>query len=104
MELKDKLNLLLKFLFLAVFTYGVISVTCCKKSCSTSCSKQSGQVTSCGKQNVKQPCDSGWDKPCCKKSCSTSCSKQSEQIASCEKKKAKQSCGTDCVKPCCANK
>ena len=46
MELKDKLNLLWKFLFLAVFTYGVISVTCCKKSRSTSCAKQSGQVSS----------------------------------------------------------
>ena len=44
MELKDKLNLLWKFLFLAVFTYGVISVTCCKKSRSTSCAKQSGQL------------------------------------------------------------
>ena len=37
LELKDKLNLLWKFLFLAVFTYGVISVTCCKKGCSSSC-------------------------------------------------------------------
>ena len=32
MELKDKLNLLWKFLFLAIFTYGVICVTCCKKA------------------------------------------------------------------------
>ena len=67
MELKDKLNLLWKFLFLAVFTYGVISVTCCKKSCSTSCAKQSGQVTSCGKQNVKQSCGADCGKPCCAK-------------------------------------
>lgn len=37
LELKDKLNLLWKFLFLAVFTYGVISLTCCKKSCSSCC-------------------------------------------------------------------
>ena len=51
MELKDKLNLLWKFLFLAVFTYAVVSMTCCKKSSSTSCcSKQSVQVTPCGKQ------------------------------------------------------
>ena len=67
MELKDKLNLLWKFLFLAVFTYGVISVTCCKKSCSTSCAKQSGQVASCAKQNVKQSCGVDCVKPCCAK-------------------------------------
>jgi len=66
-ELKDKLNLLWKFLFLAVFTYGVISVTCYKKSCSISCAKQSGQVASCGKQNVKQSCGADCVKPCCAK-------------------------------------
>ena len=65
MDLKDKLNLAWKFLFLAVFTYGVISVTCCKKSCSISCAKQSGQVSSCGKQLVKQPCSVDCIKPCC---------------------------------------
>ena len=27
------------FLFLAVFTYGVICVTCCKNSCQSSCTK-----------------------------------------------------------------
>jgi hypothetical protein len=64
-ELKDKLNLLWKFLFLAVFTYGVISVTCCKKSYSTSCAKQSGQVSPCGKQLAKQPCGTDCIKPCC---------------------------------------
>ena len=65
MELKDKLNLLWKFLFLAVFTYGVISVTCCKKSYSTSCAKQSGQVSPCGKQLAKLPCGTDCIKPCC---------------------------------------
>ena len=65
MELKDKLNLLWKFLFLAVFTYGVISMTCCKKSCSTSCATKSEQVTPCGKQLDKQPCGSNCAKPCC---------------------------------------
>jgi hypothetical protein len=68
-ELKDKLNLLWKFLFLAVFTFGVISVTCCKKSCSTSCVKQSGEfiyeVAPCGKQLDKQPCGADCVKPCC---------------------------------------
>ena len=46
MELKDQLNLLWKYLFLAVFTYGVISMTCCKKSCSSSdkCSKPQTQI------------------------------------------------------------
>jgi len=37
MDFKDKLNLLWKFLFLAVFAYGVFSVTCCSSSAS-SCS------------------------------------------------------------------
>ena len=40
MDLKDKLNLVWKFVFLAVFTYGVISLTCCSSSCcdtSSSC-------------------------------------------------------------------
>ena len=67
MELKDKLNLLWKFLFLAVFTYGVMSVTCCKKSYSSSCSKQSAQVAPCGKSLEKQPCGTDCVKPCCKK-------------------------------------
>ena len=65
MELKDKLNLLWKFLFLAVFTYGVISVTCCDKNASTSCKKQSAQVTPCGQQLDKQPCGADCIKPCC---------------------------------------
>ena len=55
MELKDKLNLVWKFLFLAVFTYGVISMTCCKDSCSSasesSCCKTEGMAT--------KPCSSG---------------------------------------------
>ena len=29
MDLKDKLNLVWKFAFLAVFTYGVMSMVCC---------------------------------------------------------------------------
>jgi len=64
-ELKDKLNLLWKFLFLAVFTYGVISMTCCKESYSTSCAKKSEQVSPCGKQLDKSPCGSNCAKPCC---------------------------------------
>ncbi len=52
MELKDKLNLVWKFLFLAVFTYGVISMTCCKDSCSSS--------SKCDTKDVAtKPCSSG---------------------------------------------
>ena len=58
MDFKDKLNLLWKFLFLAVFTYGVISITCCKKNCSSSnCCKQTTQV--------QKQCGSNCIKPCC---------------------------------------
>ena len=62
MDLKDKLNLVWKFLFLAVFTYAVISMTCCMKSCETSCSKESSEVAPCGwKGLAKKPCSSGTD-------------------------------------------
>ena len=59
MDTKDKLNLLWKFLFLAVFTYGVISVTCCKKSCSksSSCCKQT--------QAIEKKCGVDCTKKCC---------------------------------------
>ena len=62
MDLKDKLDLLLKFLFLVVFAYGVVCFTCCKKSCSYSsgCKIQSSQVT-------KSPCGANCIKPCCAK-------------------------------------
>ena len=49
MELKDKLNLIWKFLFLAVFTYGVICMTCCSNSSSNCC--QSSQVAPCKLSN-----------------------------------------------------
>ena len=57
LELKDKLNLLWKFLFLAVFTYGVISVTCCKKGCSSSCGNKN--VT------IQKQCGANCVNPCC---------------------------------------
>jgi len=47
LELKDKLNLLWKFCFLAVFAYGVISMTCCKKSCATACNKGAVEQSQC---------------------------------------------------------
>ena len=74
MELKDKLNLLWKYLFLAVFTYAVINLTCCNNKGSSCCGNKSGQVSPCGlnKQPTKvvdgfliQPCDTNCNKPCC---------------------------------------
>ncbi len=69
LELKDKLNLLWKFLFLAVFTYGVISVTCCKNSCASSCDKQYESSQCCKKGNAvtKKQCGTNCIKPCCSK-------------------------------------
>ena len=64
MELKDKLNLLWKFLFLAVFTYGVISFTC-YQNCSKSGCKKSGSYHQCEKD--KKQCKADCNKPCCKK-------------------------------------
>ena len=60
MDIKDKLNLLWKFLFLAVFTYGVMSFTCYKKSCS---------VSQCGKANsqLHKQCGVNCTKVCCTK-------------------------------------
>ena len=63
LDLKDKLNLCWKFLFLAVFTYGVISVTCCKSSCK----QDTTQASQCCKSNsqVKKQCGVDCIKPCC---------------------------------------
>ena len=56
MDFKDKLNLLWKFLFLAVFTYGVISVTCCGNR--PTCDGQKCKISSakCGASCVKSCC------------------------------------------------
>ena len=61
MDIKDKLNLCWKFLFLAVFTYGVMSMTCCKSSC-----QSQGQ---CGSKNApaKVACGVNCQKACCAK-------------------------------------
>jgi hypothetical protein len=61
MSLVEKLNLLWKFLFLAVFTYGVMSLTCCKQSCSSSqsCCKSGTQI--------QKQCGVNCTKACCKK-------------------------------------
>ena len=50
LELKDRLDLAIKFLFLLVFTYGVISLTTCMSNCKTQCS--SASTTQCCKANV----------------------------------------------------
>jgi len=59
---KDKADLVLKLVFVAVFTYGVMSAVCCAKSCSSTsgCSK-SGQVAP-----AKQ-CGPNCQKACCQK-------------------------------------
>ena len=69
MELKDKLNLLWKYLILAVFTYGVVNLTCCKNSSSNCCQGQIEQVVPCkvNSQPNKKACGSNCLKPCCDK-------------------------------------
>tara|TARA_B100000029_G_scaffold481159_1_gene529948 strand:- start:549 stop:809 length:261 start_codon:yes stop_codon:yes gene_type:complete len=85
MELKDQLNLLWKYLFLAVFTYGVITLTCCKNETS-GCCKNNQSIAPCQVQNsasIKTKCGSGCSKTCCKKT-------------------DKAPCGANCSKPCCS--
>lgn len=60
MDLKDKLNLVWKFAFLAVFTYGVMSMTCC----SSSCSSDSGKSKQCSSTKVAKQCESSCQKKC----------------------------------------
>ena len=75
LDLKDKLNLLWKFLFLVVFTYGVISLTCCKNSCQSCSNQNSAQISQCCKgKNVPV-----------KKQCGKDC-----QCQSCQQKKEQQ--------------
>ena len=55
MSLKDKINFALKFLFLGVFTYGVISLTCCSDSCATdSCCSKGSKCTSSVEKSCKK--------------------------------------------------
>jgi len=66
MDLKDKLNFIWKYAFLAVFTYGVISLTCCSGDCSKSCdSSSSGK---CSSSMVDSKCCKDTAKSCCSKS------------------------------------
>ncbi|MFQ6610037.1 MAG: hypothetical protein ACE5D7_04465 [Fidelibacterota bacterium] len=85
MDLKDKLNLLWKYLFLALIAYGVFSITCGIKDCKSRCDKSSYTVG----------CDKGghYGKAGCDKPCPH------------DKKNAdKKACPPDCNKPCCAHK
>ena len=55
LDLKDKLNLLWKFLFLAVFTYGVFSLACC--SSKSDCGSQKSCPKTCQiDESSKPPC------------------------------------------------
>ena len=58
---KDSFELVLKFIFVAVFTYGVMSAVCCMKSCSgvSSCCKNATQTVA--------KCATGCQKACCAK-------------------------------------
>ena len=61
---KDSIDLVLKVVFVAVFSYGVMSAVCCMKSCSSSCNKQ--KTTCCKSAPVKQ-CAVDCTKSCCSK-------------------------------------
>ena len=68
MDIKDKLNLAWKFLFLAVFTYGVMSMTCCKSSCDSQAQCCSKNAPACSKSApAKAACGVNCQKPCCVK-------------------------------------
>ena len=59
---KSCVELSLKVIFVAVFTYGVMSAVCCMKSCSSgqSCCKA-------GTSQVVKQCGPNCIKPCCAK-------------------------------------
>ncbi len=65
MDLKDKLNLIWKFAFLAIFTYGVMMMTCCSNSCSSSCDSSKSQQ--CSSAKVAKQCGADCTKQCCAK-------------------------------------
>ena len=63
---KDCIELCLKVVFVAVFTWGVCNAVCCIKSCKTSCNKAQTSCCSSKTIDVKQ-CGTNCAKPCCKK-------------------------------------
>ena len=66
MSCKECTELILKIIFVAVFTYGVMCAVCCMKSCTTSCSAGSSCCKNANVQPVKQ-CGPDCIKPCCVK-------------------------------------
>ena len=58
---KSCVELSLKVIFVAVFTYGVMSAVCCMKSCNVGCKSQS----TCGKIVQAKQCGVDCVKPCC---------------------------------------
>ena len=66
MSCKECVELALKFVFVAVFTYGVMSAVCCMKSCKTSCGSEVKSCKSSTVQPAKQ-CGASCVKPCCAK-------------------------------------
>ena len=60
MGCKECFELVLKFIFVAVFTYGVMSAVCCMKSCSNA-------QSCCKTQVVAKQCGADCVKPCCAK-------------------------------------
>jgi len=60
MGCKECFELVLKFIFVAVFTYGVMSAVCCMKSCNNA-------QGCCKTQAVAKQCGASCVKPCCVK-------------------------------------
>tara|TARA_B100000029_G_C17505479_1_gene934296 strand:- start:20 stop:226 length:207 start_codon:yes stop_codon:yes gene_type:complete len=61
MGCKECFELVLKFVFVAVFTYGVMSAVCCMKSCNNN------SQGCCKTQAVAKQCGASCVKPCCAK-------------------------------------
>ena len=57
---KDVCNLVLKTIFVAVFTYGVMSAVCCMKSCNVGC-----KTSACSKGALVKQCGVDCVKSCC---------------------------------------
>ncbi len=95
MELKDKLDLLWKYLFLIVFTYAVFSITCKLSQCGTGYHGKAAAYgwekgSKCDKTDVA-------DKPCLKEKAGPGCDKKNAYHDN-------KPCPPDCQKPCCAGK
>ena len=88
MSCKECTELILKIIFVAVFTYGVISVTCCQKGCQSACIQSSQQVSQCCKTQSISKCGANCTKPCCSNAVQPSSIKK---------------CGANCTKPCCSS-